>query len=69
MKEIKNKIYHIKNEIEIHWLRIRAEPLKKALESNLNEWISVYMNFLNDQIKNFISNCKNFENYLVEGIS
>ena len=53
-KEIKSKIYLIKNEVEIHWLRIKAEPLKKALESNLNEWIYVYMNFLNVQIKTFI---------------
>ena len=27
------------------------------------------MNFLNTQVKTFIKNCKNFENYLVEGIA
>jgi hypothetical protein len=68
LKEIKGKITHIKSEVEIHWLRIRADPLKKALESNLNEWILVFVNFLNNQVKNFIRNCQAFKKYLVEGI-
>jgi len=57
LKEIKGKVGHIKQEVEIFWLRIKADPLKKALEHNLNEWIYVFINFLNNQVKNFIRNC------------
>lgn len=68
-KEVKLRIKSIKDEVEIHWLRVKADPLKKALEINLNEWIFVFVNFLNVQVKTFIQNCIDFEKYLKEGIS
>ena len=69
LKDVRAKIEGIKPTVEIGWLKIRADPLKKALEDKLNEWIYVYVNFLNTQIKTIIKNCKAFEKYLIDGIS
>ncbi len=69
LKAVKKKVGFIKNHVEIHWLRINAESLKQSLEVTLNEWIFVYIHFLNTQVKTMIKNCKRFEKYLIEGIS
>ena len=69
LKEIKAKMSHIKSVHDIGWLRVNAHPLKTSLESNINNWINIYTNFLLNQVKNIISNCDNFEKYLVDGIT
>lgn len=68
LKLVRSKIELIKSTVEIGWLKIRVDPLKKALGDKLNEWIYVYVNFLNTQIKTIITNCKSFEHYLLDGI-
>lgn len=67
LKAQKAKIADIRN-TEIGWLKINAEPVKKSLEHTMNEWISVYINFVQNQVKTMLHNCLEFENYLVEGI-
>jgi len=47
LKEVRKKISGFKNQVEINWLKVNAESLKKSLEVVLNEWIFVYINFLN----------------------
>ena len=69
LKEVRQKITHYKSEVSRGWLKIKADSLKKALEEKLNEWIFVYVDFLNNQIKLIIKNCKEFEDYLITGIS
>ena len=69
LKEVKLKINYIKNSVEITWLKVKAEPLKKSLEISLNEWIFVYIDFLNNQVSTIIKNCKDFKKYLIDGIS
>jgi dynein heavy chain len=69
LKEIRAKIQTIKPFANIEWLRVNVNPLKKALELCLDRWINVYVNFLHKQICQLITNCLNFEKYLIEGTS
>lgn len=69
LKEVRAKIQTIKSSANIEWLKVNVNPLKKALEHCLDRWINVYINFLNRQIRQLITNCLNFEKYLIEGTS
>lgn len=68
LKTVKEKVKMIKNSIEFAWIKVNAEPLKKALEHRIDEWINVFLNFLTTQIQMFIKNCKDFEEYLIKGV-
>lgn len=46
LKDVRAKVQTIKNSVDLGWIRVNSEPLKKNLEATLNEWISVYVSFL-----------------------
>ena len=68
LKDVRSKVSSIKGNVEIGWIKVNAEPLKKSLDGILNDRISVFINFLQAQVKLMLCNCSDFEKYLVDGI-
>jgi dynein heavy chain len=67
LKRIKKEVSQLSTSEDIDWLKVNSQPLKSSLENKAEHRIGLYTNFFLNQIKTFIKNCQEFENYLKEG--
>jgi hypothetical protein len=59
----KDDIDHLKQTVDIGWLRINATPLIKELQNTVQDWINQYQSFL---LNNTIKEIKNIEQFIEE---
>ena len=68
LKNVKSKIEGMQSPHDIAWLRINVEPLKVALNTRVQNWISVYTGFLLRNVNGSLNNLSKFIETVSKGI-
>jgi len=63
-----SKIAEIKDFIDIHWIRVKSDKLREALNIEVRKWIDKYSSYLRNDLMQKLSNMQQFVKDVEDGI-